>query len=349
MISNLAGGQWGLLTTKQAAEHGVSRVQLARLADAGMLERVQQGVYALTSSTDRFQTLHAAWLSLAPGFTAEQRVAIEREAIVASHTSAAHLHGMGDLLHDVPEFNTDRRKQTVRGMRLHRLRLSLNDVVLVDGLPTTSPERTIADLIRGRHDLTHVADAIRDGLSSGILDTRPLRFQLDQVARRTGYQDGEDLLEYLLDLVGLSATALMKSTAESPLGKVIAASAVEHYRNGLLEQINKSVLNDESIRAIRSAAIPDTNPEILRAIQTAAVPDISPWLRTLRNATVTDIDRGHLQATRDPAAPLLESLKGGSDCTTAPQGAVPDVDSRAPAAKKPAETSSESGSEEANQ
>lgn len=115
-VSDLAGSQWGLLTTKQATEHGVSRVQLGRLARKGMLERVEQGVYGVTSSTDRFQTLHAAWLSLDSGSTAEQRVTNDREGIVASHSSAARLHGMGDLLHDVPEFNTLRRKQTVRTM-----------------------------------------------------------------------------------------------------------------------------------------------------------------------------------------------------------------------------------------
>lgn len=259
MVSDLAGSQWGLLTTQQAADHGVNRMQLGRLVTAGMLDRIEQGIYAMSSRGDNFQALHAAWLSLDPGSTAEQRIAGEREAVVASHTSAAHLHGMGDLLHDIPEFNIIRRKQTVRTMHLHRLQLSTEDVVLVDGLPTTSPERTIADLIRGRHDLTHVADAIKDGHRSGVLDIGTLSGQLGQVAGRTGHQDGAALLEHLLDLVGLSTAALMKSAAASPVGQLIAVSAIQQYLASLDKPITMpgiNVINQGLIEAIRNAGVP---------------------------------------------------------------------------------------------
>lgn len=234
-ISDLAVGQWGLLTTQQAAAEGIPRMQLVRLVDAGLLERVEQGVYAVASSVDDFQALHAAWLSLDPGATAEQRLARGREAVVASHTSAAALHGMGDLLYDIPELNTAERKQTTRPMRLHRLKLASTDVTLVDGLPTTTPERTIADLIRARHDLSHVADALRDGYRSGILDLPTLRLHLDPVASRTGHRDGNELTEHLLDLVGLSTAAIVKATARSDIGKAIASAAISQYQASLFE------------------------------------------------------------------------------------------------------------------
>lgn len=240
-VSDLAAGQWGLLTTKQAAAAGISRMQLVRLVDAGMLERVGQGVYAVASSVDAFQPLHAAWLSLDPGATAEERLADGREAVVASHTSAAALHGMGDLLYDIPELNTAERKQTTRPMRLHRLKLIPADVTLVDGLPTTTPERTIADLVRARHDLSHVADAIRDGYRSGILDLPALRLQLDPVATRTGHRDGEELTEHLLDLVDLSTAAIVKATADSALGRMIASEAVSQYQASLFENLMPAI------------------------------------------------------------------------------------------------------------
>lgn len=90
-VSELAAAQWGLLTTKQAVARGVTRMQLIRLVDAGLLDRVEQGIYTMVSSTDTFQALHAAWLSLDPGQTVEQRISKSREAIVASHTSATYL------------------------------------------------------------------------------------------------------------------------------------------------------------------------------------------------------------------------------------------------------------------
>jgi predicted transcriptional regulator of viral defense system len=250
-VSELAAAQWGLLTTKQAVARGVTRMQLVRLVDAGLLDRVEQGIYTMVSSTDSFQALHAAWLSLDPGRTVEQRINKSREAIVASHTSAAALHSMGDLLNDVPELNTIRRKQTIRAIRLHRLPLTPDDVVLIDALPTTTPERTIADLVQSGHDLTHVADAIKDGHLSGILDLEKLREKLDTVAHRTAYGDGHELLENLLDLVGLSTAALVTSTAKSPVGQLIAATAIQHYQEGLFDQFSTPALTSGVAEAMK--------------------------------------------------------------------------------------------------
>ncbi|MDN3903316.1 type IV toxin-antitoxin system AbiEi family antitoxin domain-containing protein, partial [Arthrobacter sp. YD2] len=234
-VSELAAAQWGLLTTSQAAAHGVTRMQLVRLVGAGLLDRVDQGIYSMASSTtDNFRSLHASWLSLDPGNTVEQRITRSREAIVASHTSAAALHSMGDLLHDVPEITTRQRKQTVRAIRLHRLSLSADDVVLVDALPTTTPERTIADLVRSGHDLTHIADAVRDGHRSGILDFSKLREKLAHVANRTPYGAGDELLERILDLAGLSTAALTAATVKSSVGQLIASTS---FNSGVMEAI----------------------------------------------------------------------------------------------------------------
>jgi predicted transcriptional regulator of viral defense system len=42
----LGSGQWGLVTTAQANEAGVSKMQLSRLAARGTVQRVRHGVYA---------------------------------------------------------------------------------------------------------------------------------------------------------------------------------------------------------------------------------------------------------------------------------------------------------------
>ena len=51
-VSDLASNQWGLLTTTQAEAEGVSRLQLARLADAGVIERVDRGIYGIPAAMD---------------------------------------------------------------------------------------------------------------------------------------------------------------------------------------------------------------------------------------------------------------------------------------------------------
>ena len=70
-VSDLASNQWGLLTTTQAEAEGVSRLQLARLADAGVIERVDRGIYGIPAAMDERTELRAAWLSLEPKVAAE--------------------------------------------------------------------------------------------------------------------------------------------------------------------------------------------------------------------------------------------------------------------------------------
>jgi hypothetical protein len=223
-VSRLASGQWGLLTAAQAEREAVTRSQLNRLAEAGVLERVERGVYATTSSTDENRALRAAWLALDPARTAEERLANTVGAGVVSHTSAAGLHKLGDLLDDVPEVTYPQRKQTRRGIRVHRGDLTEADITLVDGLPTTTEERTVADLIRDGHDPEHVAQIIGQGVRRGVIDLPDLAEHLEPLARRYGQPDGQSLVTHLLDLVGLSPAALARDLAKSPAGQGLLAA-----------------------------------------------------------------------------------------------------------------------------
>jgi len=223
-VSRLAAGQWGLLTAAQAEREDVTRSQLTRLADAGVLERVERGVYATTSSTDQNRALRAAWLALDPAQTAEERLADPVGAGVISHTSAAGLHKLGDLLDDVPEVTYPHRKQTRRGIRLHRGDLTEADVTLVDALPTTTEERTVADLLRDGHDPEHIAQIIGQGVRRGVIDLPDLAEHLEPLARRYGQPDGQSLVAHLLDLVGLSPAALARELAKSTAGQELLAA-----------------------------------------------------------------------------------------------------------------------------
>lgn len=237
VVSQLAAGQWGLMTTAQAQRVGVSRLQLARLADAGVLERVDHGVYATTAAANERQALRAAWLALDPARTAEERLADPITAGVVSHTSAAALHRLGDLLDDTPEITLPERKQTRRGTRLHRAVLTDADVTIVDGLPTTTEERTVADLLRDGHDGEHVAQIIGAGTRRGVIDLDDLAVRLESSARRYGQPDGRALVEHLLDLVGLSPTALVRELADTPTGRELVATGAATVLSQLMASL----------------------------------------------------------------------------------------------------------------
>jgi len=245
--SKLAAGQWGLLTTAQAAREGITRLQLARLADAGVLQRLGRGIYATTSSADEHLDLRAAWLALDPARTAEERLKNPITAGVVSHASAAGLHNLGDLLDDEHEVTLPQRKQTRReGIRVHRGDLTEQDVTIVEGLPVTTEERTIADLLRAGHDPEHVAQIIGQGVRRGVVDLTHLAAYLDPLARRHDQPDGDALVEYLLDLVGLSPAALARELARSSTGQELVAagrlSAIGEMLGSVLPKIDTTQL-----------------------------------------------------------------------------------------------------------
>ncbi|WP_127573822.1 type IV toxin-antitoxin system AbiEi family antitoxin domain-containing protein [Georgenia faecalis] len=329
-VSELAAGQWGLLTTAQADREGVTRLQLARLTEAAILERVDRGVYATTSSPTEHRALRAAWLALDPSRTAEERLGDPLKAGVASHTSAAGLHRLGDLLDDTPELTTPYRKQSRRGIRLHRLSLTDQDITLVDGLPTTTVERTIADLLRDGHDPEHVAQIIGEGARRGVINLEDLAAQVEPSARRYRQPDGHALVEHLLDLVGLSPAALARDLANSTAGKELvaaghragAASAFSALAASLASQLDTAHplgLNKVAIGAfadINLAKIIDVSKIIdvtsalynVKALKTPVSSILGPQLLSTHAFTNTPTFRAALSATQPTAARAPQQL-----------------------------------------
>lgn len=275
----------GLATTALAERHGVSRAQLSRLVQAGILDRVAQGVYSLAGTIDPHQHLRAAWLTLAPSTLPEERLRDPIPTGVISHTSAAAMHDLGDLLDDVPEVTVATRKQSRRGIKLHRRNLSPSDVTIVDSLPVTTLERTIADLLRAHHDEGHVVDIVRSGAERGLLDHKALARQLDPIANRHGEPDGEHLAERLFDLAGLSTHALAAAISGTPIGEAIRTNAITELLGGvslhaaieMMQALTNLVgaatsIPDEAARAAMMGVAPDLarfNAETLAAVRAA--------------------------------------------------------------------------------
>jgi very-short-patch-repair endonuclease len=132
----LAAAQHGVVSRKQMRALGMSDDVIDHAVGAGRLHRVYRGVYAVGHPQHGGRTrLMAAVLTCGKG-------------AVASHRSAAALLGLvdeGPVVIDVIAPRSRGRK--IDGIRLHLVRLPrLEETGTVDGIPCTSPARTLVDL-----------------------------------------------------------------------------------------------------------------------------------------------------------------------------------------------------------
>ncbi len=256
-ISELATGQWGLLTTAQAKAAGVSRAQLSRYAASGVLERLVRGVYVFAAATDRFTHLKAVWLALVPSQRLEERLGDAALGGVISHASAAHLHRLGDLPADLPEITFATRKQTRLRARLHQRDLTPGEITVVEGLPVTTIERTVVDLLLDGHEEEHVATIIGQALQQGRTSKAAMAAALEALARKHRYASGRLLLERLLDHVEMSDASLVRSLAGSPLGGAISAAALALAAESL-GQASDTTIPNESLQNLAVDLLKDT-------------------------------------------------------------------------------------------
>ncbi|MFC0627566.1 type IV toxin-antitoxin system AbiEi family antitoxin domain-containing protein [Kribbella deserti] len=229
----LASSQWGLVTTAQASEAGVSKMHLSRLADRGTVHRVRHGVYALPSTdAGPLQGLRAAWLA-----TGSQPAGDQLRAVVSGESAAA-VHGLGDLLPSKYEFATAVRRQTTQpDIRYRKRELPDEDVTQVNGLPVTTVSRTVNDLATGGTDFDHLATVVRDAVTVTDVAPAALVRALDPVAKRFGSSDGGDLVSALLKAAGYRPDLRALELLSPALQENFAQAVAPHLKNTLSEAI----------------------------------------------------------------------------------------------------------------
>jgi len=210
-LAGIAAGQWGLLTTQQARQAGVTYQQLSRLTGEGFLERLRPGVYRLAGTASHIaDPVRVAWLAADPTRTVHDRLD-DSVVDVVSHRSAALLHRLGDLDADVVEFTSAARRQPRdKYVRLHRGDVPEQDRVILDGLPVTTVLRTISDLASAHLDGGHLAGVLRDALARGEVAPDMLTEVLRPYAHRYGHPigDAEGLVVTLLRQSGIPGEVL---------------------------------------------------------------------------------------------------------------------------------------------
>lgn len=238
-LEYLASSQWGMFTSAQARALGVRGTQVSRMADSGTVELMRRGVYRYTVGEETSHSYaKAAWLAAYPIPTAAERLKMRPfDAVVAGRTAAA-LHGIGDLHEDPYTFIVRVRRQTsVADLEFHTWPLDERDVTFVEGLPVTTMERTISDLVRDRQDPDHVRQAVADTIAKGI-DLVRLEALLDGLG-----QNGA--------IVAESARVLAQDTSQEAL-ELAAAEAIRSLGEVMLE-VTRLMVSQDGEAGLREA------------------------------------------------------------------------------------------------
>ena len=157
--------QRGYVTTAQARAEGIRPGTLAMMASRGTIERVSHGVYRLV----QFPVApHASYMeaSLWPAGVRG----------VISHESALALYEISDVnpskIHiTVPGVFRIRRRIPAH-LAVHHAELRADEIEWLDGIPVTTPERTILDCSAAHLGPRLVRQAISDGERAGLLSAR---------------------------------------------------------------------------------------------------------------------------------------------------------------------------------
>ncbi len=278
LLEELSASQWGMVTTAQAAAHGVPRLDLSRLCRSGHLERLAHGVYRDAGApSEEFESLRAAWLAGDPSHTAEQRLRDLAGGVVVMGASAASLLGVGDLPADRHAFSAPVRRQTQRsGVSYRRRELEPSDVTIVHGLPVTTIERTIADLVEDRIDLSLVGDVLRDAARSRRLETDRLTELLAPLAARNHLRkdDGDAMLRRLTALAGLDTASLVEEiSASDTLSALVAADKLSRFSN---VDLSHAVIGPATQEALR-----EFNESVARSVQESLAPALEAFAASI--------------------------------------------------------------------
>lgn len=162
VLYEIAVDQHGYFTTAQARVAHVRPMTIVMMEKRGKIERVSRGVYRLVHfplSPNALYMEATLWPVEPTG--------------VLSHQSALVLHDLSDAspakVHVTVPRRFRLRRKTPAYLVLHRADLPDDEVEFVDGIPVTTPERTIRDCHAAAIGPALVRQAIEDGRRSGRL------------------------------------------------------------------------------------------------------------------------------------------------------------------------------------
>ena len=171
-LFEVAEGQQGYFTSKQATAAGYQLGSQAHHAKSGNWVRVERGIYRLVrfpQSSEEQLVIYALW---------SRNLAGETEGVY-SHQTALSIHELSDVnparLHLTVPAAFRRRAKVPKILVLHHSPLDKKDVEQRQGFAVTRPLRTITDLASAEsvaHDI--VEQALKEGRQRGLITVREI-------------------------------------------------------------------------------------------------------------------------------------------------------------------------------
>jgi predicted transcriptional regulator of viral defense system len=162
----LAEEQDGLFTSKEARTLGIQDSVLVRLRQRGRLERMSRGVYRIAHYPAERLAQYRETVLWAQASNGPERIAL-------SHETALLLYGISDVnplrVNLTVPVSARMRRVHPKWIELHRANLATEDIQLHEGMPVTTVERSILDVLATTHRSDFAREAITDALRKGLL------------------------------------------------------------------------------------------------------------------------------------------------------------------------------------
>lgn len=171
-LFEIAEGQQGYFTAKQAADAGYQLGSQAHHVKSGNWVRVERGIYRLArfpQSSEEQLVIYALWSRNRAG---------EPEGVY-SHQTALSIHELSDVnpakLHMTVPATFRRRAEVPKILVLHRSILDKKDVEQRQGFAVTRPLRAIADLAAAESVSRDIVEqALTEGRQRGLITVREM-------------------------------------------------------------------------------------------------------------------------------------------------------------------------------
>jgi very-short-patch-repair endonuclease len=187
-LQGFARNHFGLYRTADAREAGLTQHQITGRVRRGLAERVGKGVYRVAGAP--------------PSREQDVLAAVWRTNGIASHRTAAELHGLLDHGPDRPEVSVNRPGgHDLDGITVHRSSdLGRSTTTQIDGIPVTGVTRTLVDLGQVVGDRALEA-AVHRALHRGLIRPEHLDAEYRRLSRRG--RPGAGSMGRLLDELNL--------------------------------------------------------------------------------------------------------------------------------------------------
>ncbi|NMC60148.1 MAG: hypothetical protein GYA51_12330 [Candidatus Methanofastidiosa archaeon] len=172
-LYKIAEAQGGYFTVTQAKSVGFSPQGLFSLKSNNRFKHITYGIYRITHyPSSEYEDIMIAVLKSGP-------------KAVVSHDTALAVYQLSDIMPAIIHLTIP--KNRFRGhkeIRYHTARITPKEITNFNGLPITTVERTITDVIRSGMDATLIRQAIEQAIQRGMITKPSLTKQASQYGEK---------------------------------------------------------------------------------------------------------------------------------------------------------------------